>query len=134
MKKRYFIISTALFLLGGFYLSTTELPKGFSKNKLLNLSKKFVLNLNNHNYSQCYNCFNNTMKRAMSQEKLTEICEPVLQSLGDFVRFKGFTFSPVKEHNSSYVVCTVNCVYTKGTASFLISYTSDMEVGGLYIK
>lgn len=134
MKKRYFIVPTALLLLSGFYLSSSDLPKGFSKNQLMNISKKFVTDLNNQNYAVCYDRFNSTMKQSMPLEKLTEICNPILDSLGAFVRFKGFTFSPIKSNDTSYVVCMINCEYTKGSTSFLISIAKNLEVGGLYIK
>lgn len=134
MKKRYFVIPAAAALLYCLYTSESELPGEFEKVKVYRCAKSFIADLNSREYPACYSCFTPAMQGSMSSEKLAATLDAVLNSLGDFIRFKGFSVSPKKILGDDYAVCTVKCVYENGPATFTLSLNRDMKVGGLYIK
>ncbi len=134
MKKSYLVIPAALTLLAAVCLTENELSAGFEKNRVYRTSKEFINGLNRRRYNACYGFFNDTMKCAMTSEKLTSTLDAVLGSLGRFIRFKGISVSTKKILGQNYASCTVKCVYENGPATFTISLDENLKIGSLYIK
>lgn len=134
MKKSYLVIPAALTLLAYVCLTGNELSAGFEKNRVYGTAREFIGGLNQRRYDVCYGFFSDTMKKAMTSEKLASTLDSVLGSLGGFIRFKGFSASTKKILGQNYAICTVKCIYENGPATYTVSLDENLKIGSLYIK
>ncbi len=136
MKKRYLVIPAALLLLTGMYIGSESKPKITSsvKNDIIMRSKNFIQRLHRRDYHSCYTLFDERMKASMSEERLKATFDRVLDSLGDFVRFKSVSISSHEAFSDEFIICSIKCEYANGSASYTISFNKELEIGGLYIK
>ena len=133
MKKRYIVIPASMALLLGLCAANSAMPEGFEKNQVLTLSKNFITKANRRAYENCYSLLSPAMRDSMSCARLESILSPVLDSLGDFVRFKGFSVTAKQTKGQPYVQCIVKCQYENESADFTISISKDLMISGLSI-
>ena len=135
MKKRYIIIPALILSLGLFIgCSSKKLPEGFNEVQVVDNAKRFIENINNKNYENCYSQFSEIMKNSMTEDSLKTTFDPILESLGAFKEFKKVSLSNATSFGTDYAVCIVTCQYEKGEATYTVSLDKEMLVGGLYIK
>lgn len=134
MKKRYIVIPAAMALLLGICASDIPMPAGFEKRQVFAVARDFVTKANDRSYDGCYALLGPVMQKTVTAQRLQEILEPVLASLGPFARFKGFSAAVLHADGQPYVQCIVKCQYENESADFTISIGRDMLISGLSIK
>lgn len=136
MKKRYWVVPAALLLLAGMYIGNNDQQKLSSteKNEVIIRAKNFIRRINRIEYQGCYSLFDENLKSSMTLEQMTHTFDKILDSLGDFEKFKGISINLHESLGEEYVVCAIKCDYSMGVATYTISFNQKLEIGGLYIK
>ncbi len=136
MKKRYLVVPAALLLLAGMYMGNNDQPKLSSaeKNEVIIRAKNFIRRINRREYESCYSLFDGKLKESMTLEQMAQTFDRILDSIGSFEKFKGISVNLHESPEEDYVVCSIKCDYSLGSATYTISFNQKLEIGGLYIK
>jgi len=132
MKKLFLLFS--LFLLVG--CTSMDIPKGFEEETLTSHSTTIIEQVNASTFEKVYDQFRDDLKPLITLEELSLNLETKLQSVGVYQSMKSPIFSETKDPNTDelYAVVIVVCQHKQGTATYTLSYNSDYELVGFYIK
>lgn len=137
MKKRdWAVAGAALLLLAGMYIGSKsqQRPQAADKTELIATSKDFINRLNRRDYAGCTSQFDDYLSKTMDADRMKQTFEPILDAMGDFVRFRSSTISRSNNPEHRYTICSIKCEYQEGTTTYTIIFDENKEIGGLYVK
>lgn len=97
--------------------------------KYISKAEEVVSLLNELNYKEVHEMFNEQMKTELPEEKMEELT-PIIEKSGDFEKIDK---SSVEEKDGYYIVVLV-AKYSDENRVFTISFNNKDEVAGLFIK
>ncbi len=134
MKKRYLVIPAAMILGVGLYIGSRCSMQSTDRAELSMRAKNFVRRLNRRDYASCFESFDAKMQSSMGVEQMRATFDPILDTLGEFVEFRGATVTMRDTDGPEYYRCALHCDYSEGPAIITILFNRMMEVAGVYIK
>lgn len=99
-----------------------------------NRGVEIVNRINNFEYSECYRDFDDEMKKSMPEERLANTFKPVLSAMGDLLNIDDIDVYTNETLGDEYIICEVNCSYTKGPLTYKIVFNRDAKTSGLHLK
>ncbi|MFD1350472.1 DUF3887 domain-containing protein [Oceanobacillus caeni] len=97
--------------------------------KYISKAEEVVSLLNELNYKEVHEMFNEQMKTELPEEQMEELT-PIIEKSGDFEKIDK---SSVEEKDGYYIVVLV-AKYSDENRVFTISFDNKDEVAGLFIK
>lgn len=97
--------------------------------KYISKAEEVVSLLNELNYKEVHEMFNEQMKTELPEEQMEELT-PIIEESGDFEKIDK---SSVEEKDGYYIVVLV-AKYSDENRVFTISFDNKDEVAGLFIK
>ncbi|KKE78538.1 MULTISPECIES: DUF3887 domain-containing protein [Bacillaceae] len=97
--------------------------------KYISKAEEVVSLLNELNYKEVHEMFNEQMKTELPEEQMEELT-PIIEESGDFEKIDK---SSVEEKDGYYIVVLV-AKYSDENRVFTISFNNKDEVAGLFIK
>lgn len=73
------------------------------------------------------------LKTALTDEALAPVFDAI-NAKGEFKEIARINLSGIKQNNTEYAVAVVIAKYADGTATFTISFDTDMRLAGLYYR
>ena len=97
-------------------------------------AKEVIELANQSDYEAICAMFNDDMAAALTCQQLEESIDPILTAAGSFVQYDAVKTQGTTQNGVNYIVVAAVCQYENSTQTYTISLTTDMMVGGLYIK
>jgi uncharacterized protein len=124
MKKitRLIVFLTSIFILIGSQFSAAQ------TSDLSSQGSKFITMLSSGDYKSAVAMFDETMKKALPEQKLKETWQAIQAQVGTF-KTQGATR---KETIQNHDVVFVNCQFEKSTLDSQIAFDNQGKIAGLY--
>ncbi len=106
----------------------------YDEDAAIEVAKSVVDNINAGDFQAVEDEMTDDMKAALPASALQESVTPVLEESGPFVEFKDASTTGVTQNGVNYIVVALSCQYEKTARIYTISLTTDMKIGGLYVK
>ncbi|MPN23109.1 hypothetical protein SDC9_170494 [bioreactor metagenome] len=106
------------------------LSDAYDEEKVVSLAHEVVTDLNNNDYDAVVAMMNDTMKAALPTDKLSEAWAPVSEQLGAFDSF----VKDATSEKDSIATIVVLAKYANANLTFTISFNTDLQLVGLYMK
>ena len=100
-----------------------------TSDKYISAAKEVVEELQNGNYEEVHAQFDTTMKTNLSIEQMAEL-GPIIKESGEF---QSFDKQSIEEKDGFYVVVLV-AKYSDQNRVYTVSFNSEDEIAGLFIK
>jgi len=100
-----------------------------TSDKYISAAKEVVEELQNGNYEEVHAQFDTTMKTNLSIEQMAEL-GPIIEESGEF---QSFDKQSIEEKDGFYVVVLV-AKYSDQNRVYTVSFNSEDEIAGLFIK
>ena len=86
--------------------------------------------------SEAYGLLSDLLKAQVTEEQITAGIEGTIEPLGEFEKINGTTVSSQKDKDTGteYALAIVIAKFEEGKAQFTISFDTDMNCVGFYIK
>ena len=127
MKKRLNILIGSLMVL--LLIGCSNTVDEETSDKYISAAKEVVENLQNGNYEEVHAQFDTTMKTNLSIEQMAEL-GPIIEESGEF---QSFDKQSIEEKDGFYVVVLV-AKYSDKNRVYTVSFNSEDEIAGLFIK
>ena len=136
MKKLKGLMITvlAVFLLTG--CNSMELADSFDKDAITEKAAEEVNYLVTGDYESCRNMMREDVKEKITVEILESSMESLAESAGDFKEIKSTTVIGQKdtENDIDMAVAIIIATFEKRSVTYTITFSTDMEVIGFYMK
>jgi len=106
------------------------LSDAYDEDKVISLAHEVVTDLNSNDYDAVVAMMNDTMKAALPADKLSEAWAPVSEQLGAFDSF----VKDATSEKDSIATIVVLAKYANANLTFTISFNTDLQLVGLYMK
>ena len=92
--------------------------------------------MNNGKYEEVYALFTDTLKSAITCDKLKNNLEEQLKGAGDYDSFQSTSVIGQKEKSTGddCAIAVLVTKYASKTKTYTVSFDSDMNINGFYIK
>lgn len=100
-----------------------------TSDKYISAAKEVVEELQNGNYEEIHAQLDSTMKASLSTEQMAEL-GPIIKESGEF---QSFDKQSIEEKDGFYVVVLV-AKYSDQNRVYTVSFNSEDEIAGLFIK
>lgn len=142
MRKNNFIKRLAAFVVMGIMLMNLsgcqgKLSDKFDEEKVKDAAKEIVTKVNEGKTEDVYNnAFSSAMRNAIELEDLQENLAYTLDKIGEFESFEKTEVAGIedKDTGTEYATVMVLAKYKDGKAMFTISFDTDMQCSGFFIK
>jgi hypothetical protein len=134
MKKGMILIAGVIIfgMLGA--CNSTKLAASFDKETVEASAKQVIDYLNSGDFDSVNAMVCEDGKEVLSSEVLSDAVNKTYGKAGSFVEYKGINIIGRKEKKVDYAVVIVKAKYEKQNVLFTISFDSNLEVIGLYMK
>jgi hypothetical protein len=134
MKKLILSIISMLIItiLGG--CNSTKLADSFDKATVESSAKQVIEYMNSGEYDSINAMVREDIKDALSSELLSTNADKVFSEIGSFVEYKDMNIIGRKDKDEDYAVALVQVKYEKRNLLYTISFDSNMELVGFYMK
>ena len=89
---------------------------------------------NTKDYQAVYDLLPKSMQAGTSADKLKSDWDPMLAPAGAFKEYKSCDTASMTQNGVKYIVTIVTCKFENSTLIYTISFTTDMEIAGLFLK
>ena len=136
MKKAMILLGVmvaACLLLTG---CASRLPESFSEEELERQAQADIERLSAQDFDGMEQRMREDLREILSADALRQALGEGLQSLGGFqsIRDIGFSGTEDAQTGEEYGVVIAVADFEQGTATFTLSYNTDLELVGLYMK
>ncbi len=134
MKKVMLLIAGVIMIgmLGA--CNSTKLADSFDKEAVEASAKQVIEYLNSGDYDSVNAMVREDVKEYLSSEILSDAVKKTYGKAGSFVEYKEINIIGKKEKKVDYAVVIVKAKYEKKNVLFTISFDSNLDVIGLYMK
>lgn len=106
------------------------LSDAYDEDKVISLAHEVVTDLNSNDYDAVVAMMNDKMRAALPTDKLSEAWAPVSEQLGAFDSF----IKDATSEKDSIATIVVLAKYANANLTFTISFDTDLQLVGLYMK
>lgn len=106
----------------------------YDEDAAIKRAQEVVDSINADDYQAVFDMMDATMQALSPADALQASFEPILKESGAFVEYKETQTSTVTQQGVDYIVVVMSCKYENAVRVYTISLTTDMKVGGLYMK
>ena len=128
-------------LVAGYVLSqiqkkSFELSGGFEKNKVISAAESAIQKMNDGSYEALMTMMSDSLKAQVSKEELATAADKVLAKAGPFQAFEtaSITGSTDDSTGTKYAISEIVVRYMNRTVTFTVSFNTDMQITGFYMK
>ena len=115
--------------------SSTKLSEDFDEGKVKEAAQKAVDCLIAGHYEDCVAMMGQEMQAALTAEALGENVESVKEKTGEFREYKSTAVIGQKDsEGADCAVAVVVAAFEKGNLTYNISFNTEMEIIGLWMK
>ncbi len=137
MRKLISVLFISLFatvLLGG--CSSGKLSDAFDKETVEKSAKQVIEYMNNAEYDKVSQMFQENLQEQLSADVLKDAVEKTYSNAGVFKEYKNIAVlgQKLKATKEDSAVAVVVAKYENQSVTFTISFNTDMELIGLYMK
>lgn len=137
MKKIISVLFISLFatlLLGG--CSSGKLSDAFDKETVEKSAKQVIEYMNNAEYDKVTTMFQEDLQEQLSADVLKDAVDKTYSDAGEFKEYKNTAVlgQKVKTTKEDSAIAVVVAKYENQNVTFTISFNTDMELIGLYMK
>lgn len=133
--KKIMILLAGIIIIGMLSAcNSTKLAASFDKETVEASSKQVIEYLNSGDYDSVNAMVREDGKEYLSSEILSNAVEKTYGKAGSFVEYKDINIIGRKEKKADYAVVIVKAKYEKKNVLFTISFDSNLDVIGLYMK
>jgi hypothetical protein len=132
-KKISVLIAAAAFL---FFAAgcAGKVPEGDDKDRLTQRAKEVVETINTLDYDAIILELRQDLLSEVTPESLRVAWDEKLSAAGEFKDYKNIAYTSAKSGDVVYAVVVLNCTYENGSATYTLSFDSNYELVGLYMK
>ena len=136
MKKLIKIVLFFGLLLTFTACSSDKLSSSFDKDEVTDKAKAVVEVINTKNYAAIIALFRSDLQDQITADQLQQAFDEQLEAAGTFSDFKSIVIKSEndKSTNEEYAVVILEAVYENKTLIYTISFDTDLELVGLYMK
>lgn len=113
---------------------STELSERFDEAEVKSSAENVIDSLNNGDYDGVVETFSEDMKTALPADKLEESVSPTLEKAGAFQEYKSESVIGQKKDDVDMAVAVMVVTYEEQNLTYTVSFNTDMEVIGLFVK
>lgn len=126
-------------LLLGFYALPKNYPMGksgdFTEEEVTEQTKKVISFFNEEDYEAIQEmCASESMKQAMTEEKLSEVKKMFGEDWGAFVNYGNIYLGEVIQMGKAYAVVQINATYENTGITYTLMFDKEMRLCGFYMK
>lgn len=126
-------------LLLGFYALPKNYPMGksgdFTEEEVTEQTKKVISFFNEEDYEAIQEmCASESMKQAMTEEKLLEVKKMFGEDWGAFVNYGNIYLGEVIQMGKTYAVVQINATYENTGITYTLMFDKEMRLCGFYMK
>ena len=134
--KRIICVGLVLGCVLGFVVGCAgkELPGDLEKDNIVEESHKIIEMINDRDFEGVVETFRDDLKEQLTAQYLEQAVTEYLNQLGEFIEFKSDSVTAVEENYEDMAVAVIGASYKEGNVSFVISFDTEMNVIGLYLK
>ncbi len=134
MKRKVpVLILTAVFLIFAAGCAG-KVPEGYDKDRLTQCAKEVVETINTLDYAAIVLELKEDLQSEVTPQSLKTAWDAKLSALGAFKSYKNIAYTSAKSGDIVYAVVVLNCTYENGSATYTLSFDSDYDLVGLYMK
>jgi hypothetical protein len=134
MRKKMSVLIVAAVFLTLAAGCAGKVPDGYDKDRLTQRAKEVVETINTLDYNAVILELRQDLQSQITPESLSDAWDANLSALGAFKDYKNIAYTSTKSGNIVYAVVVLNCTYENGSAIYTLSFDSDYELVGLYMK
>ena len=136
MKKLIKIVLFFGLLLTFTACSSDKLSSSFDKDEVTDKAKAVVEVINTKDYAAIIALFRSDLQDQITADQLQQAFDEQLEAAGTFSDFKSIVIKSEndKSTNEEYAVVILEAVYENKTLIYTISFDTDLELVGLYMK
>lgn len=135
MKKLLIIGIVSLLIisiLGG--CNSTKLAGSFDKDTVEASAKQVIDYLNAGDYDSIHAMLREDGKEILTSEVLTDAVDKTYGKAGSFVEYKDTNVIGKKDKDADYAIALIEAEYEKKSVLFTISFDSNMELVGIFMR
>ena len=126
------VMAAAAFLLTG---CGTKLSADFDEEKVKTAAQEAIGHLAAGEYEECVELMSEEMQAAVTAESLASNMETMAGQKGAFQEYKSSSVVGQKDKDGTdYAVAVVVAAFEKGNVTFTVSYDTDMQIIGFWMK
>jgi len=136
MKKLIKIVLFFGLLLTFTACSSDKLSSSFDKDEVTDKAKAVVEVINTKDYAAIIALFRSDLQDQITADQLQQAFDEQLEAAGTFSDFKSIVIKSENDNstNEEYAVVILEAVYENKTLIYTISFDTDLELVGLYMK
>lgn len=141
MKRKTVVLLTLVLLVGfvAILLSgcgATKLAESFNEDEVISLAEEVIGLMSNGDYEAITNKVREDLRKDLSPEVLKNAADLVLKNAGGFKQFQKSSVIGQKSKSTGedYAVAIVITEYENKKVTYTISFNTDMEIVGFYLK
>jgi predicted small lipoprotein YifL len=137
MNKRLFVFLTVLLtcaLLAG--CGVKPLPEGFDADEVTARAEQIVSFANEGEYDEIIASLRDDLQDAVTAEQLETGWDPIYEKVGAFSELKQVALTATEDSSTGeeYAVALVTCAHEDGNVLYTLSFDTELELVGLYLK
>lgn len=131
-----FLLAAFAAFFGVFGCSVPPLDAAFEASSVEAAAENMIALLNERDYDGAVSHFSDQLKSAVPAETLSSTFDPLLDRLGAFRSIKESVLSGAVEEETAkpYAVAVVICRYENGSAQYTLSFDTEYQLIGIFIK
>lgn len=127
------VMAAAVFLLTG--CGGTKLSADFDEEKVKTAAQEAIGHLIAGEYEECVGLMSEEMQAAVTAEVLASNMETLTGQKGAFQEYKSSSVVGQKDKSGTdYAVAVIVAAFEKGNVTFTVSYGTDMQMTGFWMK
>lgn len=129
--RRFFtLVLTAVIMLTFTACSSFQ----YDKDAAIKRAKEIVAVTNTRDYQAVVDMLPESMQKDVTADSLKASWDTMLTDSGAFVEYISTPTSGITQNGVNYIVVIVTGKYENSNRTFTISFTTDMDIAGLYLK
>ncbi len=106
----------------------------YDKEDAVKRAKEIVEVTNTRDYQAVVDMLPESMQKDVTAASLKTSWDPMLTESGAFVEYISAPTTGITQNGVNYIVVIVTCKYENSNRTFTLSFTTDMDIAGLFMK
>jgi hypothetical protein len=133
--KRIILLIVGVYIVGMFSAcNSTKLADFFDKDTVEVSAKHVIEYMNSGDFDSVNAMVREDSKEILTSDVLSDAVDKTYGKAGTFLEYKDINIVGKKDKNMDYAIALVKAKYEKQSVLFTISFDSNMDVIGIYMK
>lgn len=133
--KRIILLILVIFIVGMFSAcNSTKLADTFNKDTVKTTAKQVIEYMNSGDFDKVNAMVREDYQIILTSDVLSEAVEKTYGKAGSFVKYEVINIVGTKDKDTEYAIALVQAKYKKQNVTFTISFDSNLDVIGIYMK